>query len=145
MRHVDDRAFLSLLQVAIFIGGALACAELPSGTESSQIHSLPAPRYVENSAGFFMGSDGYYHWDGQPPTGDLDPAEIYSATASGSAPRPGSHGWISGTMDFMGDQYKIDLSYSVDHEGTPYYSNVAFRLEVHQPVPLWEILADRAV
>jgi hypothetical protein len=81
------------------------------------------PRFIENSSGFYLGSDGYYWWDGQPPPGDLAPPHITDAVATGTAPRPGTSGWVKGVMTTNGDQAKIDLNYSVDSSGIPYISH----------------------
>jgi hypothetical protein len=86
--------------------------------------SLPVrPHFVENSDDFYEGGDGYYYWDGQPPPGDQSPADIISAEAYGSPPKPGTYGYVSGHMDYVGDESNIDLVYSVDSAGHAKFSN----------------------
>jgi len=117
-RSISWRGFAVAFPIMLVI----ACSDQLLTTEAMP-PTLQGPSFVEYSDHFYQGSDGYYYWDGQPPPGDLSPAEISRANAGGMAPRPGTHGWVEGQMDFIGDQAKLDLVYSVDSLGHPKYSN----------------------
>jgi hypothetical protein len=98
---------------------ASGCTEAALLTTPTLLHApASARRDVVESEHFWSDSTGMYHWDGQPPPGDEFPASISSAKAGGYAPRPGTGGWVSGTMVFVGDQYKIDLDYTVRNNDT---------------------------
>lgn len=109
---------------SIAVAGLLlstACSELVTPPQS-EMHVDASARKI-----FFANGDGTYTWDGTSvPAGDLSPADIVSATAGAYAPRAGTGGWVSGKMLFNnGDQYKMDLTYSVMNTITnkPFYSN----------------------
>lgn len=71
----------------------------------------PPTQSIVYSAGFYMGSDGYYYWDGRPPVGDLDPARITDARAEAHAPDMSGNGWVKGYMVYSdGDEAKISLT-----------------------------------
>lgn len=118
LRSVSSGGFAIALSLIL----VMACSEKTLTT--APIRPAPvSPRFAP-SGSFYQGSDGYYFWDGRPPSGDLDPADIISAEAGGSAPIPHrTGGWISGKMTFVGHQSKLDLVYSVDSLGHSFYSN----------------------
>jgi hypothetical protein len=99
---------------------ATACSELIKPQSTLQANA-PRQNAIEQNP------DGTYTWDGSSvPSGDASPSEILSASAGGYAPRAGTGGWVAGTMAFdNGDQYKMDLVYSVMNTTTsqPLYSN----------------------
>lgn len=110
------------LAIALALTVATACRD--QALPTAPIPLTPTgPRFIENSDGFYAGSDGYYWWDGQPPPGDMAPPHITDAVATGTAPRPGTTGWVKGSMTTNGDQAKIDLNYSVDSSGISYLYN----------------------
>lgn len=101
-----------------------ACSEVVEPT--APLTSKKGPLSSVQESEHFYYSNGYYHWDGQPTPGDLEPAEIISAKACGRAPTWGTGGWICGQIVYAyADQHKIDLVYSMDNlsTGQPYYHN----------------------
>lgn len=123
MRVLVSRFGRGLLHSGLVALTLSACSDqLPT----SALPPTPAraPHYVQYSSGFYLSNDGYtYFWDGQPPLGDLDQASIHDAKAGGMAPRFSTAGWVSGELWTNGDEYKIDLSYDLDHNGQPVYHN----------------------
>lgn len=122
MKNRPQSISASDFAIAFLLLLVIACSDQPLTTAAMPPTPL-SPRLVEYSDHFYQGSDAYYWWDGQPPPGDLSPAVISVAEAFGMAPRPGTQGWVEGRMAFIGDQAKLDVSYSVDSLGHAIYSN----------------------
>ena len=125
MTYTRARILTRLWPVASLAGLMGGCGE-QTPTEVISENRINGPRYIEYSSGFYPSGDGYYFWDGQAPSGDFAPAIIQNAKAGGMAPRPGTEGWVEGEMETDGDQYKMDLVFSVDHNGQAVFSNSTF-------------------
>lgn len=122
MRQNARKPLLQVLGLLI-LGGA--CAEQPVLTSPVSAVPIQANRSLQYSDDFYPDGTGYYWWNGQPPAGDLSPADISAASASAHASQPNSWTWVSGHLTHDGDQWKTDLIYSVQHNGSPVYSNSA--------------------
>lgn len=81
------------------------CAGSPTDPPPS-----PLPGIVYSS-GFYKGSDGYYYWDGVPPTGDLGNAIVSDARATAGSPDMEHDGYAKGYMVYShGDEAKLALT-----------------------------------
>lgn len=106
--------------IALLIGSTFAtvgCTDPTSATEPGRavVRGLPSPNAdLPQSSGFFLGGDGYYYWDGQPPPEDNAPATITNHEVYTTAPLLGNtKARASATMDFDGDQGKNHIDFQV--------------------------------
>lgn len=104
--------------IGVLFASALACSDSPTKvptsaqlSSSADTANLIVGEPSEN--GFYLGSDGYYHWNGVPPAGDLLHATIKGAVAAGIPPGGVDVPAAIGVVVYEGDQSNIDLSVTV--------------------------------
>lgn len=95
-----------------------ACGgDSPSSATSPEIASEPSVRSnsIVESSGFYWSADSNaYLWDGEPPSGDLDPARITEAYTFSTVPKNGGGGKVEGRANFReADQWRMQIVYSV--------------------------------
>lgn len=107
----------NLLRATILaLAGISACAETDIPAPAVP-RDGPKASNIEYSAGFYLGEDGYYHWDGQPPPGDEAPAVVRSAIITQlQPPNYSTGGWVQGEMSWEGDLGQIRLTWTAERQ-----------------------------
>ena len=106
---LERRTAACLASVVVLMVGCTV-QDTTTGLEARSDVRAAAYELLYSSGFYYDPSDGYYHWDGQPPPGDQTAPSIRVANAWAVAPQRGTGGWTEGSMLWVdGDLAQIEL------------------------------------